>query len=139
MMIILSYLNPERSKLSFIQHPIAVIRALISALATILWRTACSVLKILPLNGNIAWNFESLPDFAEPHAESPSTIYNSVPCLPLLEQSASFHGSTPHESALFLSTVSFANLAASLALAARSILEKILSNSSGWSTKYCLR
>jgi hypothetical protein len=89
------------------------------------------VLRILPLSGRIAWNFESLPDLAEPHAESPSTIYNSVPCFHLLEQSANFHGNTHPESALFLSTVSLANLAANLALAAKSILEKILSNSSG--------
>jgi hypothetical protein len=131
MIIILSYLNHEISKLSFIQHPIAVIRALISALAIILCRTACSVLRILPLSGRIAWNFESLPDLAEPHAESPSTIYNSVPCFHLLEQSASLPGRTHPDKALFLSTVSFANLAANLALAAKSILEKILSNSSG--------
>ena len=30
--------------------------------------------KILPDNGNIAWNFLSLPCFADPPAESPSTI-----------------------------------------------------------------
>jgi len=89
------------------------------------------VLRILPLSGRIAWNFESLPDLAEPHAESPSTIYNSVPCFHLLEQSASLPGRTHHDNALFLRTVSLANLAANLALAAKSILEKILSNSSG--------
>jgi hypothetical protein len=58
-------------------------------------------------------------------------MYNSVPCFPLLEQSASLPGRTQPERALFLRTVSLANLAASLALAAKSILEKILSNSSG--------
>jgi hypothetical protein len=131
MMIILSYLKPSRSTLSFIPHQIAVIKALISALAIILCITACSVFRILPLNGRIAWNFESLPTFALPPAESPSTIYNSVPCFHLLEQSANFHGSTHPDKAFFLRTVSLANLAASLALAAKSTFSNILSNSSG--------
>ena len=35
---------------------------------------AFSTLMILPRIGRIAWNIESRPDFAEPPAESPSTM-----------------------------------------------------------------
>ena len=133
--MIFSYLRPSRSILSLIPQPIAVIRAFTSLFAIIFCITACSVLRILPLSGRIAWNLLSRPDFALPPAESPSTINSSVPCFPLLLQSASLPGNTPPARTFFLRTVSFANFAASLALAARSIFAKILSNSSGFSAK----
>jgi hypothetical protein len=62
-----------------------------------------------------------------------------VPSLFFLAQSASLPGSTPHANIFFLNTVSLANLAANLALAASSTFSNILSNSHSWSTKYCLR
>ena len=39
---------------------------------------ALSVFNTLPRNGRIAWKRLSLPCFAEPPAESPSTRYNSL-------------------------------------------------------------
>jgi hypothetical protein len=133
--MILSYLNPSKSKLSFTQVPIAVINAFTSLFAIIFWINACSVFKILPLNGKIAWKLLSRHCFALPHAESPSTIYNSVPSLLFLAQSANFPGSTPHAKIFFLKTVSLANFAANLALAASSTFWNILSNSHSLFTK----
>jgi hypothetical protein len=95
----------------------------------IFWIIACSVFNILPLNGKIAWKLLLRHCFALPHAESPSTIYISVPSLFFLAQSASLPGSTPHANMFFLNTVSLANLAANLALAASSTFSNILSNS----------
>ena len=37
-----------------------------------------AVFNTLPRKGSIAWNLESLPFFAEPPAESPSTKNNSL-------------------------------------------------------------
>jgi hypothetical protein len=48
-----------------------------------------------------------------------------------LLQSANFHGNIHPLKTFFLRTVSLANLAANLALAAKSIFSNILSNSSG--------
>gem|GEM_PF-1189725 len=137
--MILSYLNPSKSKLSFTQVPIAVINAFTSLFAMIFCIDACSVFKILPLNGKIAWKLLSRHCLALPHAESPSTIYISVPSLFFLAQSANFPGSTPHAKIFFLNTVSLANLAANLALAASSTFWNILSNSHSLFTKYSLR
>jgi hypothetical protein len=93
------------------------------------------VLRILPLNGKIAWNELSRHCFAEPPAEFPSTMYISVPFFPFLEQSESLPGSTQPKRADFLNTVSFAILAANLALAESMILAKIVSNASSFSLK----
>jgi hypothetical protein len=90
----------------------------------ILWIGACSVLRILPLSGKIAWNDESRPCLALPHALDPSTMNSSDQALSLLEQSANLPGKTPPAKTFFLRTVSLANFAASLALA----LSMILSN-----------
>ncbi len=51
--------------------------ALISSNSSILSNLALSVFNILPLSGNIACDFLSLPCFALPPALSPSTIYIS--------------------------------------------------------------
>ena len=67
-------------------------------------------------NGNIAWNFLSLPCFALPPAESPSTMYTSHSSGFLLLQSANFPGNVDVSSELFFLTNSLAFLAASLAL-----------------------
>jgi len=117
----------------------AVINAFTSLFAMIFWITACSVFNILPLNGRIAWKLLSRHCFAVPHADSPSTIYISVPSLFFLAQSASFPGSTQPAKIFFLNTVSLANLAANLALAASSTFWNILSNSHSLLTKYSLR
>jgi hypothetical protein len=118
---------------------IAVINAFTSALPIIFWMLACSVLRILPLNGKIAWNSLLRHCFALPPAESPSTIYISVQFFPLLEQSDNFPGNTHHANTFFLRIVSLANLAASLALAASSIFSNILLNSSSLLVKNSLR
>ena len=128
-MMIFSYLKAARSKLSFTPVPIAVISAFTSLLAIIFWITACSVFNIFPLKGRIAWKLLSRPCFALPHAESPSTMYISVPSIFFCAQSASLPGNTHPAKIFFLKTVSLANLAASLALAASSTFSNILSNS----------
>jgi hypothetical protein len=88
-------------------------------LAKILSILACSVFKIFPLKGKMACVSLSLPDFAEPQAESPSTIYNSDFTGSFEEQSANFPGRVIPSNAPFLITVSLAALAANLAFAAR--------------------
>lgn len=138
-MIIFSYLNNARSKLSFTHVPIAVISALTSLFAIIFWITACSVLRIFPLSGKIAWKLLSRPCLALPHAESPSTMYISVPSIFFWAQSANFPGKTHPAKIFFLKTVSLANFAANLALAANSTFSNILSNSSSCWMKYSLR
>ena len=46
----------------------------------------------LPRKGIIAWVARSRACFAVPPADSPSTMNNSVPSMPCLEQSANFAG-----------------------------------------------
>ena len=92
--------------------------ARISAWASILSRRDRSTLRIFPLSGSTAWNRRSRPCFAEPPAESPSTIYNSLSSGFRSEQSASFPGSMVSSRTLFLTTKSRALRAASLARAA---------------------
>lgn len=77
-------------KSSCIPVPNAVIIALISAFPSILSSLAFSTLRILPLNGRIAWVSLLRADLAEPPAESPSTINISQCDGSLSEQSASF-------------------------------------------------
>jgi len=72
----------------------------------------------LPQSGKIAWNVLSLPIFAEPPAESPSTIKISHFEASLSEQSANLPGKLENSSADFLLVNSLAFFAASLALAA---------------------
>ena len=52
----------------------SLIIVLISAFASTLSILAFSTFRILPRIGRIAWNIRSLAVFAEPPAESPSTI-----------------------------------------------------------------
>ncbi len=65
------------SKSTPIPAPIALIIVFISSFFNISINLAFSVFITLPLRGKIAWNFLSLPDLAEPPAESPSTKNNS--------------------------------------------------------------
>jgi len=89
---------------------------LISALLKILSSLAFSTLRILPLKGRIAWVARERAVFAEPPAESPSTIYISQCSGFLSEQSANLPGSESPSRADFLLVKSRAFLAASLAL-----------------------
>jgi len=77
-MMILWYLIFSLSKSSPIPQPSAVIIFLISSDFKILSSLDFSTFKILPFSGKIAWKTLSLPCFAEPPAESPSTRYNSL-------------------------------------------------------------
>ena len=54
--------------------PSAVMMAWTSVFLSTRSMRAFSTLMILPRIGRIAWNIESRPDFAEPPAESPSTM-----------------------------------------------------------------
>ena len=63
--------------------------------------------KILPLSGRIAWYFRSLACFAEPPAESPSTINNSHRSGSSLVQSANLPGKVGPPVAFFLLTLTF--------------------------------
>ena len=87
MIIILSYLNLDKSNSSPIPVPKAVIIDLISSLPNALSSRAFSTFSIFPLNGRIACVIESLPFLAEPPAESPSTINISEILASLLLQS----------------------------------------------------
>ena len=74
MIIILLYLIFSISNSGPIPAPIAVTIDLIVSEPNILSNLCFSTFIILPLKGNIAWNFLSLPCFADPPAESPSTM-----------------------------------------------------------------
>src|ERR1039457_6803045 len=114
--------------------PTAVIRVRIS----VFWRTwsrrAFSTLINLPRMGRIAWNFRSRPCFAEPPAESPSTMNNSVFAGSRSEQSASLPGKPPPVSAP-LRTVSRALRAASRARAASRPFSMIFLATPGFASK----
>ena len=101
----------------------------------ILSALAFSTFSIFPHKGNIAWNFLSLPCFALPPAESPSTIYTSQRDASFSEQSANFPGSVEPSKAFFLLTNSLAFLAASLALEALIHFSKIALATAGFSSK----
>ena len=68
-------------------------KSFISLLACIFEIVADSTFKILPFSGKIACVSLLLACFADPPAESPSTIKISVSSDPLREQSASLPGS----------------------------------------------
>ena len=110
---------------------------MISLLDNILlsWDLVLSTFNILPLSGSIAWFFLSLPCFADPPAESPSTINNSDFAGSLSWQSASFPGKCV-EPIPFLLVNSLAFLAASLAFAASEILFIIFFTSEGFSSNH---
>ena len=79
----------------------------------------------------MAWVFLSLPCFAEPPAESPSTMNSSERAGSFSEQSASFPGKVEPSKTFFLLVSSLAFLAASLALAASTIFPTIFLASPG--------
>ena len=102
--------------------PIAVISAPISLLVRTCLSFALSTFRIFPLKGSIAWFFLSLPCFADPPAESPSTINNSESSGFFSWQSASLPGRDVFSKPVFLLVNSLAFLAASLAFEASIIL-----------------
>ena len=116
MIITFPYLIFVISKSFPIPAPTAKITGFNLSFPYILSALAFSTLSIFPHNGNIAWNFLSLPCFALPPAESPSTMYTSHSSGFLLLQSANFPGNVDVSSELFFLTNSLAFLAASLAL-----------------------
>ena len=75
-------------------------------------KRAFSTFKILPRNGKIAWKCRSRPDFADPPAESPSTINSSLISASLEEQSANLPGKFEISKALLRRVNSRAFLAA---------------------------
>ena len=79
----------------------AVIIAWISLFERTLLMRFFSELMIFPRNGRIAWVVRSRACFAEPPAESPSTMKSSADSGSLIVQSASFPGSDEFSSALF--------------------------------------
>ena len=91
--------------------------------------------NIFPFNGSIACVFLSLPCFAEPPAESPSTKKISDNAGSFSWQSASFPGRPATSIAFFLRVISLAFFAASLALAASLTFAIICLASFGFSSK----
>ena len=113
------YLNFDTSNSWLpIPAPSAVMRVPISVEPRILSCLDFHVLSILPLRGSIAWFCLLRPCFAEPPAESPSTINISDNFGSFSWQSASFPGRLVISKAVFLLVSSLAFLAASLASAA---------------------
>src|SRR5699024_11589070 len=94
---------------------IALFLILTSLLDKILSNRAFSTVKIFPRNGKIAWKCRSRPDLADPPAESPSTIYNSLCSGSLEEQSDNLPGKFDISKALFLLVNSRAFFAATRA------------------------
>ena len=83
MIITFEYSASFISKLGPTPAPIVYIIVFISSFLNISSIFVFSVFNTLPLKGKIAWNLLSLPCLAEPPAESPSTINNSLCVLSL--------------------------------------------------------
>ena len=115
--------------------PIAVISAWISLLERTLSIRLFSTLMILPRSGSTAWVFRSRPCFAEPPAESPSTMNSSASAGSFTEQSASLPGSVEFSSADLRRVRSRALRAASRARAASTALTRIRRASAGCSSR----
>ena len=115
--------------------PSAVMTGMSLSLPYTLSIRAFSTLSILPQSGRIACILLSLPPFAEPPAESPSTMKISVSLLSRDWQSASLPGSWADSRADFLLTLSLAFLAASRALAEASAFSKIALETAGFSSR----
>lgn len=119
-------------------QPKAVINVATSCEDSILSKRAFSTFKILPFKGNIAWNLRSRPCFAEPPAESPSTIYNSDKAGSFSWQSANLPGKPAISNAPLRRVKSRARRAASRARAASIILPTMSFATAGFSNKKSL-
>ena len=97
--MILWYRASSRSKSSSTPVPIAVIIAEIISLASTLSIRFFSTLMIFPNSGSTAWVERSRACFAEPPAESPSTMNSSVSVGSRTVQSASLPGRVEFSSA----------------------------------------
>src|SRR5690625_1597925 len=97
---------------------------------------AFSTFKILPRRGSIAWKCLSRPDFADPPAESPSTINNSLISASFEEQSDNFPGKFDISNALLRLVNSRAFRAATLAREAIIPFSTITRATDGFSNKY---
>ena len=98
-----------------------------------------STLNILPRIGRIAWKCRSRPCFAEPPAESPSTMNISQFAASLSEQSANLPGRPPPVIGFLRCTLSRALRAATRAVAASTTLSTMSFASFGCSSRYALR
>ena len=125
MIMILSYLRFSISKSSWIPVPNAVIIVLISSLFIMRSIRAFSTFRILPRSGRMACVARVLAFFAEPPAESPSTINISHFLGSLSEQSANFPGRAATDKAV-LRVASLAFLAALRARAANTAFSQIV-------------
>ena len=123
------------SKSAPIPAPTANITGCNFSLLYILSALDFSTFNIFPQSGSIAWNLLSLPCFALPPAESPSTMYTSHCEASFSLQSANFPGKVVDSNALFLLTSSLAFLAASLALDALIHFSRIAFATDGFSSK----
>ena len=139
MITILWYLSFSRSILLPKPQPNALIIILISALSNILCSLAFSTFRIFPLNGSIAWNLESLPSFALPPAELPSTIYISQIDASLLEQSTSLVGRFNPSNPFLRLVFSLARCAARRASDAAIAFSIIIFATDGFSKKYLFK
>ncbi len=112
-----------------------MIRFLNLSEATIWSIRARSVLSTFPKSGKIAWNLRSRPCFADPPAESPSTINNSEISGSFDWQSAKVPGRVAPSRAPFLITASLAARAAKRARAASITLSITFLASCGCSSR----
>ena len=136
MIIILWYLSLAGSYSSLpMPQPNAVISVPTSAEDIILSKRAFSTFKILPLSGRIAWFLRFRPCFAEPPAESPSTIYSSDFAGSFSWQSANLPGKPAISNAPLRRVISRALRAASRALAASTIFMMMFLAMDGFSIK----
>ncbi len=115
--------------------PSAVIIVAISCDESILSKRAFSTFRILPRSGRIAWTRRSRPCFAEPPAESPSTMKSSDSFGSRDWQSASLPGSEAPSSAPLRRTVSRALRAAMRARAASATFAQIRFATFGFSSR----
>ena len=98
--------------------------------------SSVNVLRIFPLKGKTAWFSRFLPCFADPPAESPSTMKSSVPSCFEFWQSANLPGKPLNSNDPFLLTFSLAFRATSLATAACIIFVRtILATDGFWSNQ----
>ena len=109
---------------------------MISSFSSIRFALVFSTFRILPRSGRIAWNFRSRPCFADPPADSPSTMKISLASRGSRSwQSASFPGSEVEASALLRRAMSRAFRAASRAWKESTTLETMALASPGFSSK----
>ena len=102
---------------------------------SILSKRAFSTFRILPFSGRIAWFLRLRPCFAEPPAESPSTMYSSDSAGSFSWQSASLPGRPARSKAPLRRVISRALRAASRARAASIILVQTVFASVGFSIR----